>query len=144
MIEESFKSKCSPSLLERLCRLECTMKPPHHINKSRGRRWPFHQQIHHNVVPSKLKYSSFHNRNEMKYVDKWFESIVKPVEFYGKHSSGDVRRYFYNVDLQGRLFLGTFPCDGRDRDIGTYSFHNPSNFSIRRDYSQKHRDFNKG
>jgi Domain of unknown function (DUF4505) len=50
------------------------------------------------------------------YVDEWFASIVKPKSFYELHSSTDtlrqrnkvdhsIRCYFYNVDLQGRLFL---------------------------------------
>ena len=34
-----------------------------------------------------------------------FKSIVKPESFYESHSESDPRRYFYNVDLQGRLFL---------------------------------------
>jgi hypothetical protein len=46
------------------------------------------------------------------YIDRWFESIKKSQEFYDK-CSGDTadgrknksRRYFYNIDLQGRLFL---------------------------------------
>lgn len=46
--------------------------------------------------------------NDSKHIDKWFQSIVKPVEFYELHAEGNVRRYFYNIDLQGRLFLGTF------------------------------------
>ena len=36
-----------------------------------------------------------------------FESIAKSSDFYDKHATGSkIRRYFYNVDLQGRLFLG--------------------------------------
>jgi hypothetical protein len=37
-----------------------------------------------------------------------FESIIKPESFYSEHASGKTRRYFYNVDMNGRLFLGTF------------------------------------
>jgi hypothetical protein len=40
------------------------------------------------------------------YIDQWFESIRKPKEFYDHWASGEkIRRYLYNVDLQGRLFL---------------------------------------
>ena len=35
-----------------------------------------------------------------------FDGIVKPEEFYEEHAESNPRRYFYNVDLQGRLFLG--------------------------------------
>jgi len=52
--------------------------------------------------------SSSTTNNEMNYVDKWLESIIKPKSFYEKHAEGPIRRYFYNVDFQGRLFLGTF------------------------------------
>jgi len=49
---------------------------------------------------------------EMNYIDKWFKSIVKPKCFYEKHAGGAVRRYFYNIDLQGRLFLGMYVVIG--------------------------------
>ena len=40
-------------------------------------------------------------------VEYWrFGSIVKPESFYEEHAESSPRRYFYNVDLQGRLFLG--------------------------------------
>lgn len=42
------------------------------------------------------------------YIDKWFESIVKEESFYEEHAAAKPRRYFYNIDLQGRLFLGKF------------------------------------
>jgi hypothetical protein len=53
---------------------------------------------------------------QSRYMDEWFASIVKPKSFYELHSSTDtlrqgnktdnsIRCYFYNVDLQGRLFL---------------------------------------
>lgn len=42
---------------------------------------------------------------EQTYIDQWFCSIVKPDDFYENHSASSPRRYFYNVDLQGRLFL---------------------------------------
>lgn len=47
------------------------------------------------------------NQKNLNYIDKWFESIVKPQTFYDEHgnSPSSVRRYFYNVDLNGRLFL---------------------------------------
>eukprot|EP00934_Nitzschia_sp_Nitz4_P001088 Nitzschia sp. Nitz4//scaffold401_size10831//1277//2211//NITZ4_009056-RA/size10831-snap-gene-0.21-mRNA-1//1//CDS//3329551063//1088//frame0 len=40
-----------------------------------------------------------------RHIDKWFRTIVKTPEFYERHAESDIRRYFYNVDLQGRLFL---------------------------------------
>ena len=44
------------------------------------------------------------------YIDDWYENIAKPKEFYERFSNGTPRRYFYNIDLQGRLFLEeTFP-----------------------------------
>ena len=40
-------------------------------------------------------------------IEYWrFGSIVKPESFYEEHAESSPRRYFYNVDLQGRLFLG--------------------------------------
>jgi hypothetical protein len=47
------------------------------------------------------------------YIDRWFESIKKPQAFYDAaagtnndpKSNKPIRRYFYNIDLQGRLFL---------------------------------------
>lgn len=39
------------------------------------------------------------------YIDEWFSAIVKPESFYEGHADANPRRYFYNVDLQGRLFL---------------------------------------
>jgi Domain of unknown function (DUF4505) len=39
------------------------------------------------------------------YIDHWFNSIRKPSTFYDEAANGQPRRYFYNVDLQGRLFL---------------------------------------
>ena len=35
-----------------------------------------------------------------------FEGIVKNDSFYEQAANGKTRRYFYNVDLNGRLFLG--------------------------------------
>lgn len=39
------------------------------------------------------------------YIDHWFDSIQKASTFYDEASNSQPRRYFYNVDLQGRLFL---------------------------------------
>ena len=39
------------------------------------------------------------------YIDDWYKQIVKPRQFYERHSNRKPRRYFYNIDLQGRLFL---------------------------------------
>eukprot|EP00978_Attheya_sp_CCMP212_P037492 scaffold177261_cov53-Attheya_sp.AAC.2 len=42
------------------------------------------------------------------YIEEWQASIVKPVTFYEAHCAPGVRnkKYFYSVDLQGRVFLG--------------------------------------
>ena len=42
------------------------------------------------------------NENE-QYIEQWLEQIIKPNEFYERHAQH--RSYFYNIDLQGRLFL---------------------------------------
>jgi Domain of unknown function (DUF4505) len=39
------------------------------------------------------------------YIDEWFGKIKKPASFYEALSNEKIRRYFYNIDLQGRLFL---------------------------------------
>jgi hypothetical protein len=39
------------------------------------------------------------------YIDDWYEQIKKSKQFYDQFSNGHPRRYFYNIDLQGRLFL---------------------------------------
>lgn len=44
----------------------------------------------------------------MTYIDHWFDSIRKPQSFYDDQleaDEGKIRRYFYNIDMQGRLFL---------------------------------------
>mmetsp|Transcript_29808 Transcript_29808/g.62205 ORF Transcript_29808/g.62205 Transcript_29808/m.62205 type:complete len:244 (+) Transcript_29808:106-837(+) len=45
------------------------------------------------------------------YIDDWYNKIKKSKQFYEEFSSRKTRRYyFYNIDLQGRLFLEeTFP-----------------------------------
>lgn len=40
-----------------------------------------------------------------EYIDHWFRSIQKPASFYEDAAYGKPRRYFYNIDFQGRLFL---------------------------------------
>jgi hypothetical protein len=48
----------------------------------------------------------FSVRAEAGYIDQWFESIKKKQDFYDLMADGGkTRRYFYNIDLQGRLFL---------------------------------------
>lgn len=55
-------------------------------------------------LAGRRSYSS--RKRNLRYIDKWFESIVKPQSFYEEHANSKVRRrYFYNVDLNGRLFL---------------------------------------
>jgi hypothetical protein len=39
------------------------------------------------------------------YIDDWYKQIMKSKQFYDKFANGKPRRYFYNIDLQGRLFL---------------------------------------
>ena len=41
-----------------------------------------------------------------------FASIVKNEAFYENHAECNPRRYFYNIDLQGRLFLGAYIFGG--------------------------------
>lgn len=48
---------------------------------------------------------SFATTRNTIYIDDWYDEIRKPKEFYERFSSGKPRRYFYNIDLQGRLFL---------------------------------------
>jgi hypothetical protein len=42
------------------------------------------------------------------YIEEWQASIVKPLTFYEAHCAPGVRKkkYFYSIDLQGRVFLG--------------------------------------
>lgn len=42
------------------------------------------------------------------YIEEWQASIIKPAEFYESNSAPGLKRknYFYNIDLQGRVFLG--------------------------------------
>ena len=39
------------------------------------------------------------------YIDDWYKQIMKSKQFYDKFANEKPRRYFYNIDLQGRLFL---------------------------------------
>jgi len=61
------------------------------------------------------------------YVDKWFREVIKSKTFYERHALE--HRYFYNIDLEGRLYLEeTYP-----KNIAT-SFKNEKflNFFFRR------------
>jgi hypothetical protein len=62
-----------------------------------------------NFFSSTAAFSSKNSKNTTSsatYIDNWFDSIRKPQEFYDHWASGEkIRRYFYNIDLQGRLFL---------------------------------------
>ena len=40
---------------------------------------------------------------EQQYIDQWLRNVTKPEQFYVEHAMN--RRYFYNIDLQGRLYL---------------------------------------
>jgi hypothetical protein len=41
------------------------------------------------------------------YIDEWFSSTRKPQKFYDNLAASDVKnkKYFYSIDLQGRVFL---------------------------------------
>ena len=39
------------------------------------------------------------------YIGQWQASIVKPISFYERHGIGKPKKYFYHIDLQGRVFL---------------------------------------
>jgi len=61
------------------------------------------------------------------YVDNWFREVIKSKTFYERHALE--HRYFYNIDLEGRLYLEeTYP-----KNIAT-SFKNEKflNFFFRR------------
>jgi hypothetical protein len=62
-----------------------------------------HQCLH--VLSKKRSFASI-NRN---YIDEWQRSILKSPEFYEENAAPGLKRknYFYNIDLQGRIFLGT-------------------------------------
>mmetsp|Transcript_5319 Transcript_5319/g.9230 ORF Transcript_5319/g.9230 Transcript_5319/m.9230 type:complete len:273 (-) Transcript_5319:84-902(-) len=40
-----------------------------------------------------------------KYIEQWQQQTVKPASFYEEHANGQPRKYFYSIDLQGRIFL---------------------------------------
>jgi hypothetical protein len=40
-----------------------------------------------------------------EYIDSWQESTVKPKDFYEYHAKDKPKKYFYAIDLQGRVFL---------------------------------------
>mmetsp|Transcript_11964 Transcript_11964/g.21738 ORF Transcript_11964/g.21738 Transcript_11964/m.21738 type:complete len:112 (-) Transcript_11964:870-1205(-) len=48
------------------------------------------------------------SKGAQNYIEEWQASIVKPATFYEVHCAPGVRnkKYFYSVDLQGRVFLG--------------------------------------
>lgn len=59
------------------------------------------------------------NPGSRSYIDEWHASTVKHASFYEEQAAPGVRKkkYFYSVDLQGRVFLGedkkkqsTFEC----------------------------------
>lgn len=58
------------------------------------------------VQPTKTRTSSrfFSNKNK-GYIEQWQASIVKPNLFYEHHGVGKLKKYFYHIDLQGRVFL---------------------------------------
>jgi hypothetical protein len=43
-------------------------------------------------------------------IDEWFASVVKPKSFYETYAAPTRKQkcYFYNIDLQGRVFLGVY------------------------------------
>ena len=40
-----------------------------------------------------------------EYIEQWQASTVKPNSFYEHHGIGKPKKYFYHIDLQGRIFL---------------------------------------
>jgi len=42
---------------------------------------------------------------EADYIDTWQASTVKPNSFYEEHAVDKPKKYFYSIDLQGRVFL---------------------------------------
>lgn len=40
-----------------------------------------------------------------EYIEQWQSSIVKSNSFYEQHGVGKPKKYFYHIDLQGRIFL---------------------------------------
>jgi hypothetical protein len=63
-----------------------------------------HQCLH--VLSKKRSFASINRSN---YIDEWQRSILKSPEFYEENAAPGLKRknYFYNIDLQGRIFLGT-------------------------------------
>ena len=53
-------------------------------------------------------FASTSQKRVTNYIDDWQASIVRPAEFYEANSAPGLKRknYFYNIDLQGRVFLG--------------------------------------
>jgi hypothetical protein len=55
------------------------------------------------------KRGRLHPSTVINYIDEWQRSILKSPEFYEENAAPGLKRknYFYNIDLQGRIFLGT-------------------------------------
>jgi hypothetical protein len=63
------------------------------------------------VVRMGIRVFSKTARNGSKnYIDEWYRSIVKPKKFYEANAAPGLKRkkYFYTIDLQGRVFLGWY------------------------------------
>lgn len=41
----------------------------------------------------------------LEYIEKWQASVVKAPSFYEYHATDKPKKYFYAIDLQGRVFL---------------------------------------
>mmetsp|Transcript_4677 Transcript_4677/g.7112 ORF Transcript_4677/g.7112 Transcript_4677/m.7112 type:complete len:394 (-) Transcript_4677:147-1328(-) len=79
----------------------------------------YYRALTSTTTPGVVSNNELHNNNNnnnnnntdtpkrTSYVDEWFESIVKPTKFYEDCAAPGQKRklYFYNVDLQGRVFL---------------------------------------
>lgn len=47
----------------------------------------------------------FFSSETTEYIEKWHASVVKSKSFYEHHSTDKPKKYFYSIDLQGRVFL---------------------------------------
>lgn len=53
--------------------------------------------------PFQRTYRRLISTNE--YIEKWQAATVKPNAFYEEHATDKPKKYFYSIDLQGRVFL---------------------------------------
>ena len=53
---------------------------------------------------TRMRQRFFSNSNK-DYIEKWQAATVKPNSFYEHHATDKPKKYFYQIDLQGRVFL---------------------------------------